>query len=218
ASAASVRALSRPPAKIGCVTAAASCQVAAAPPANRCDSAWDSLPRNAVSEIEGNISARATPMRAFAAASMRSASTRSGRRSSSSEGRPEGTAGASGVSSYTCRTSTLPSNTSLGLRPLGAHHRGLGLELAQLELRDQPAIEAPALQRERLLPQGYGLAGQEHLLIEGAQREIGLRHLRGEREAHALARRLARLELGARHVGAGAQAAEQVELVGHVQR
>jgi len=117
ASAASVRAWRRPPAKIGWVTAAATCQVAAAPPAKRLESAALSLPRNAVSAIEGNISARATPMRAFAAASWRSASTRSGRCSRSSEGRPAGTAGAPGASFAACFTLTVPSNTCRGLRP-----------------------------------------------------------------------------------------------------
>ena len=39
------------------------------------------------------------------------------------------------------------------------------------------------------------------LLVERTQREVGLRHLRGERHAHRFARGLARLELGARRCG-----------------
>src|SRR6185437_14826909 len=54
--------------------------------------------------------------------------------------------------------------------------------------------------------------------VERAQGEVRLRHLRGEREAHRLARGFARLELGARCGGVRAQAPEKIELVGDVQR
>ena len=66
---------------------------------------------------------------------------------------------------------------------------------------------------------GHGAAREIDLLVERAQREVGLGHLRGEREAHRFARRLARLELGARRGGVPARRRpEEIELVGDVQR
>ncbi|MNS73077.1 hypothetical protein D3C72_1065060 [compost metagenome] len=59
---------------------------------NRFDRSADSKPNSAVSEIRGKNAAFATPIRALAAAICRSAAAMSGRRSSSSDGRPAGTA------------------------------------------------------------------------------------------------------------------------------
>src|SRR5260221_331896 len=80
---------------------------------------------------------------------------------------------------------------------------------------ESAALSLPA---EGIFAQAQRLAGERHLLIERAQREVGLRHLRSEREAHGVARRLARLELGTGRAGAGAQAPEDVDLVGNVDR
>ena len=179
-------------------------------------------------------------MRALAAASARSASTRSGRRSSSSEGRPAGTAGAPGASSkrlahaHAClrtpaagvRPSSTASATSsrsrvaLERRQLRAHHGGLGLELAQLELRDHPAAAGACAAAPSASSRSGTVLPRRARPARRAQRsaKYDLRDLRREREAHRFARGLARLELGARRGGAGAQAAEEIELVGHVQR
>src|SRR5205807_2340159 len=107
---------------------------------------------------------------------------------------------------------------ALAAARLRAHRRRLGLELAQIEIRDHAGVIAPALQAERLFAQQHRAARELDLLVERAQREIGFRHLRGQREAYRLARGFVRGELGPRGLRAGAQAPEEVDFVGQVER
>src|SRR5690606_6776087 len=107
---------------------------------------------------------------------------------------------------------------ALERRQLRARRCGLRLELAELELGEQARLEAPPLQRDRFLAQLHGPAEELDLLVERPQRKVRLRDRRSEREPHRLARRLARLQLRARSALPGAQAAEEVDLVGEVER
>src|SRR5207244_4151465 len=107
---------------------------------------------------------------------------------------------------------------ALERRQLRAHRRRLGLELAQIEFRDHAGVTALALQAERLFAQQHRAARELNLLVERAQREIRLRHLRGQRQAYRFARGLVRGEVGPRGLRTGAQAPEEVDFVGQIER
>ena len=97
----------------------------------------------------------------------------------------------------------------LGRRHLGAHPR-------HVELGDVAGVEAPLDQAQRVAVGRDGVAHQRAFLVEGAQRQVGLRHVGLHQQAGALQQRLAgpRVQCGGT-AGAG-QAAEQVDLVAEV--
>ena len=218
ASAASLRASRRPPAKIGCVTTAASCQMI--------DGAGEQVgERRALRAEEAGERDRREHLGArHADARVRRGEAALGfdqvgpaqQQLRGQAGRHRRRAGL--LVEQLLELDARSRTPALGVRPSSTVQRdflalALALERRQLRAhrrrsrpragaartpRSRRRLQALALQAERLLAQAHGLAREVDLLVERAQREVGLRHLRGEREAHRFARGLARLELGAR--------------------
>src|SRR5690349_2942532 len=87
----------RPALNSGPLNMPATAQIVAVPPVSA-DTSGLAVPNSAVRLSLGKNSALATPIRALALTSRCSASRKSGRRSSSADGKPAGTTGATGCS------------------------------------------------------------------------------------------------------------------------
>ena len=170
-------------------------------------------------------------MRAFAACSRSSASRRSGRRSSSSEGRPAGTSIASGATGVP--RSMRAAKTSRGLRPSStasafpARTRwrctgtsasapaNVRLHLAQLEFaRPRPRRGACFCSSNALRRPSSVRSATCGVPVERAQREIAARHVATSEARIASRPASVASELGARRFGGAAVLAPEIELPG----
>src|SRR5207249_11962167 len=94
-----------------------------------------------------------------------------------------------------------------------AFGRDVRLELAVIEFGDVAYVEALLLHAQSLAAGGERAPGGGELPVERAQREVALRHVRGQGDEHGLARGLAREEVCARGLRCVAQPSPQVDLV-----
>ncbi len=152
----------------------------------------------------------------------------SGRRSSSSDGRPAGIAGSSlrerrdldrergGRLAEEHRERVFELATpALESDRVGARVRRLGLRAREIELADVAQVEALLQEPYAFVPPGHGLAQDAQLVVGGTQREIGLRHVRLQRERHRAEGRDVRLVVAARRVDGIGHAPEEIHLVAH---
>ncbi len=148
------------------------------------------VPNAPVSEIVGKYSDLATPMRALAAMSVCSARRMSGRRSSSSDGTPAGTAGRiSCIEGQAARNGSrvAPEQHTQGVFGLAdgaldvrdARERilVLGLRLAQVHLGDDPVVGSAA-ETAPGCPCGLSAvrSGDLQLLVQRPDVHVGSRH------------------------------------------
>ena len=194
---------------------------------SRSDSSRLSPPKKPVSETLGNMAARATPICALAEARNCSACRTSGRRSSRLEGSPAGGTGRHRQAAHHARghrntgLAGQQGHLRLGQRALALELTQLdrrvdaqGLRLVEVEPRGGPALQAHREQALALLARGQGFARDHDLLVERAQREVGLRDQPDDGLPHHLAAVGTRQGLGTRRFGGAPQLAPEVELEG----
>ena len=92
----------------------------------------------------------------------------------------------------------------------------LGRGARHVELGDVAGAPAPLGQRERFAVGDQGTPYQSALIVERAQREVGLRDLGLDQQARALQQRFARLRIERGGVAGVRQAAEEIDLIGQV--
>ena len=90
--------------------------------------------------------------------------------------------------------------------------RDLGLHAREVELGHVAGAVAALGQAQRVAVRGDGLAHQRAFVVERAQHEVGLRHVRLHEQPRALQQRLARLRIERGGVAGLREAAEQVGL------
>src|SRR5207247_4786741 len=90
-----------------------------------------------------------------------------------------------------------------------AFGRDVRLELAVIEFGDVAYVEALLLHAQSLAAGGERAPGGGKLPVERAQREVALRHVRGQGDEHSFARGLAREEVRARGLRGVAQPSPQ---------
>jgi hypothetical protein len=96
---------------------------------------------------------------------------------------------------------------------LGARRGNFGLELPQRELVNEASVKAQRLELVRARSQLKGALRRGDLRVEREHREVRAHHVRCERDAHGLARRLGREKIGARRLGCAGEPAPQIHFV-----
>ena len=181
-----------------------------------------------VSVMRGKKAARAAPMLALAAFNCRSARWISGRRSSSSDGRP---AGKSASRPCACQRQAVGQPRARRLAQQ-QHQRIEVLRALALQQRERRArafdqrhrlrevvgrghavVVAQFLQAVAVFARGQCLARHLKLLVIGQHRAVAVGHCGHQADLYRLARLLGGEELLQRRIAQAAHAAEQIELV-----
>ncbi|MFO0982015.1 MAG: hypothetical protein U1E76_09780 [Planctomycetota bacterium] len=184
-----------------------------------------------MSEKRGYRSAVATPRRAVAAASSRSARRKSERRRNSSAGTPTGTMGGRADGSLAASLTTSlpggsPSSTASRCRACLAAFSSVGMRacvlelgrgLQDVELARDPCGKACAGEVDGRLLGDHVRARDLDLVPVAAQLEVAARHLREHRDEHVAPRFLGRLDVRDRGLDLAPHAAEHVDLPARVE-